>query len=604
MNSKENIINRMYKHAMSYLGIKKIENLDPLIKLLLEGLASELFSISQEIEEGNRRMLDKIARILIPDLSICHMPAHGIVHMRSQRSRHMITTETGVFCESTHERKSNAVTFYPVKDTTIHAGDVRRILHLGNIYEIDENMTKNHIAHSYLPKTEPIIRILWIGVDLASNLDNMDTLTFFFNLPARKDRQKLYSLLSYAKWSIEGVPLICKPDLLYNIGTHDIFEIYDTDITIRKDILACYANQFYSVGWNRSLDEVERRYLPAELEDVYPEELCREQKQKLYWFKMELPLQFDTDAIEGMEIYINAVVVENKYLNTLTAETGNPATIIPLELKPGHHFLSVSEVSDSLNRVYRSIPRVTEENREEGVYTIKHGGCERLNSSELKDSLYRQMNLIYDHSALLPTANKNMLVTQMSQIHEIFESINKIFSKIDATVAPHSYLIVDALKNTDILYVSYWTTLCEAANNILSGTPLNLLAESAFIDNNAMFLTTTRGGKNIQKSRESLTAYKYLLTSRDRIFTEYDIIDYCRKELDGILISIDVKKGFVKSEFPQEGLIRSIDIYLKIQGDVDSSILEDLRNKLVSRSPSSFHYRIFLTDKQEIENEK
>ena len=89
MNSKENIINRMYKHAMGYLGIKKIENLDPLIKLLLEGLASELFSIAQEIENSNHRMQDKIARLLVPDLSISHMPAHGVAHIRSQRPQYL-----------------------------------------------------------------------------------------------------------------------------------------------------------------------------------------------------------------------------------------------------------------------------------------------------------------------------------------------------------------------------------------------------------------------------------------------------------------------------------------------------------------------------------
>nr|WP_044654322.1 type VI secretion system baseplate subunit TssF [Bacteroides acidifaciens] len=601
MNSKENIINRMYKHAMGYLGIKKIENLDPLIKLLLEGLASELFSIAQEMENSNHRMLDKIARLLIPDLSISHMPAHGIAHIRSQRPQYVISTKNGMFCEPTHKRNSSATTFYPVKDTPVYAGDVRRIIHMGEIYDISDAMTKNHIAHTYLPEMEPMKRTLWIGLELALNLKKTGSLTLFFNLPVRKDRQKLYSLLSYAKWSINGIPLICKPDILKNSETHDIFEIYDTETTIRKDILACYANQFYSIEWNLSAGDMERRYLPAEVEEYYPQELCREQKEKLYWFKMELPLQFDMDAIEELEIFINAVIVENKYLNTLTTDAINPTTIVPLQMKAGHYFLSVSDVTDALDRSYHSIPRITGENRKEGVYSIRHGGCERLNASELKDSLYRQMDLIYDHSALIPTADKNMFFTQVSRIHELFEAINKNFSKIDtAAIAPHSYLIVDTLKNGEIIYVSYWSTLCEAANNILSGTSLTPLADSALIDKNVMLLTTTRGGKDLQKNNGNLTAYRYLLTTRDRIFTEYDIIDYCRKELDGILTSVEVKKGFIKSEFPQEGLVRSLDIYLQTRENIDLSVLEDLKNKLTARSPSSFHYRIFLSNKQKM----
>lgn len=600
MNSKENIINRMYKHAMGYLGIKKIENLDPLIKLLLEGLASELFSIAQEIENSDHRMQDKIARLLVPDLSISHMPAHGVAHIRSQRPQYVISTKTGMSCEPAHKRNGGTTTFYPAKDTPVYAGDVRRILHMGEIYDISDAMTKNHIAHTYLPEMEPMKHTLWIGLELALNLNKTDSMTFFFNLPVRKDRQKLYTLLSYAKWSIDGTPLICKPDILKNSEIHNIFEVYDTATTIRKDILECYANQFYSIEWNPASGNMERRFLPAEVEEYYPQELCREQKEKLYWFKVELPLQFDTDAIEELEIFINAVIVENKYLNTLTTDAVNPTTIVPLQMKAGHYFLSVSDVTDALDRPYHSIPRMTGENRVEGVYSIRHGGCERLNASELKDSLYRQMDLIYDHSALIPTADKNMFFTQVSKIHELFESINKNFSRIDTAIAPHSYLIVDTLKNGEIIYVSYWSTLCEDANNILSGTPLTPLASPALIDKNVMLLTTTRGGKDIHKNNESLAAYRYLLTTRDRIFTEYDIINYCWKELDSILKSVEVKKGFIKSEFPQEGLIRTLDICLQTRENVDLSILEDLKNKLTARSPSSFHYRIFLSDKQEI----
>ena len=58
--SKEAIKTRMYRHAMNYWGIKKVENLDPLVKLLLEALSSELFGLSHEIEDSHNRMLDKI----------------------------------------------------------------------------------------------------------------------------------------------------------------------------------------------------------------------------------------------------------------------------------------------------------------------------------------------------------------------------------------------------------------------------------------------------------------------------------------------------------------------------------------------------------------
>lgn len=76
--SKEAIKTRMYRHAMNYWGIKKVENLDPLVKLLLEALSSELFGLSHEIEDSHNRMLDKIANMLTPDTLVHVHPAHGI----------------------------------------------------------------------------------------------------------------------------------------------------------------------------------------------------------------------------------------------------------------------------------------------------------------------------------------------------------------------------------------------------------------------------------------------------------------------------------------------------------------------------------------------
>lgn len=53
--SKEVIKNRMYRHAMNYWGVKKVENLDPLVKVLLEALSSEIFGLSHDIETSQHR---------------------------------------------------------------------------------------------------------------------------------------------------------------------------------------------------------------------------------------------------------------------------------------------------------------------------------------------------------------------------------------------------------------------------------------------------------------------------------------------------------------------------------------------------------------------
>ena len=83
---------------MNYWGIKKVENLDPLVKLLLEALSSELFGLSHEIEDSHNRMLDKIANMLTPDTLVHVHPAHGICHaLPNDTAKAEITRDTGFF---------------------------------------------------------------------------------------------------------------------------------------------------------------------------------------------------------------------------------------------------------------------------------------------------------------------------------------------------------------------------------------------------------------------------------------------------------------------------------------------------------------------------
>ena len=49
--SKEEIKDRMIRTALDYWNIRKVENLDPLVRLLIEALAMQLHNISDEIAD-------------------------------------------------------------------------------------------------------------------------------------------------------------------------------------------------------------------------------------------------------------------------------------------------------------------------------------------------------------------------------------------------------------------------------------------------------------------------------------------------------------------------------------------------------------------------
>ena len=79
-NSKEVIRNRMLKYALNYWNIKNAEDIDPIVKLILEALSNELFNLGNDIKDTEVRLLEKIANLLAPEFLICPHPAHAILH--------------------------------------------------------------------------------------------------------------------------------------------------------------------------------------------------------------------------------------------------------------------------------------------------------------------------------------------------------------------------------------------------------------------------------------------------------------------------------------------------------------------------------------------
>ena len=53
----------MLKHALNYWNIKNTDDLDPVVKLILEALSSELYNLGNEIKDSEVKFLIS----LVPD---------------------------------------------------------------------------------------------------------------------------------------------------------------------------------------------------------------------------------------------------------------------------------------------------------------------------------------------------------------------------------------------------------------------------------------------------------------------------------------------------------------------------------------------------------
>ena len=165
---------------------------------------------------------------------------------------------------------------------------------------------------------------------------------------------------------------------------------------------------------------------------------------------------------------------------------------------------------------------------------------------------------------------------------------------------PFNYLIVKPGSKATMLYLQYWTTLANAANNIRRGARIQQFELLKLKADSLRLMTTTVGGRDSLGATERVQAYKYGLTTKDRIVTQADLISFCYYELGNKITDVKIGKGLVVSSNPKEGFRKTVDVYLKPANELKLSteewntLLTLLESKLISRSVINSNYRLFI----------
>ena len=165
-----------------------------------------------------------------------------------------------------------------------------------------------------------------------------------------------------------------------------------------------------------------------------------------------------------------------------------------------------------------------------------------------------------------------------------------------------NYVIIEPLENAAHTYATFWVSHCTLANNIRPGTELYSQKRLQYIT----LITEITGGAEEQKQSDTILAYKYALTTRDKIISMEDVKNYCRLILKSQLKSISVKRGVMISDRPKEGFIRTVDVNITIQdyafygSNYWKSMQEILKNNIKSKAIDSVEYRVII--KEEVAN--
>lgn len=611
--SKESVKARMLQNATKVWGLKSPQSLDPFVKLLIDAFSTEVFKANNEIQTVNARILEKLAKLLTPSIYTHPVPAHAIAFTQPSDSSEILLEHTEFFfrkhitstIKSESDKQIN-IPFTPVGNVRINKVQTS-IMFVGNTcYSIDERLNKIPVAR-FQGRPEDYRKVT-IGIDISKYSQETfpKYLSIYCSNPAFEHLDFTYKLLPYITVTSNGNPLFVKEGLTYYQNTQadgyeQIFHEQSIHNKIIEDVKSIYRHKFIEVSGISSSLFSEPGKLPDNLSFVdYKEEILKHIDGKRYlWLTLEFPPQFSAEILDNFSFVLNAFPIYNRGWKKTEYSLDIMGNNIPLVTDEGEHFLYVDEVQDGDGRRYTEIPFTPNDDLKKGLYTVRKGGMERFTNRNAVDMIANVLELTRDEIAAFSLLNRDNVKGMLSEMSDKMKSMVQKVNNARRTVKQElNYVIMEPVDKTDHTYASFWITHCTLANHLRPGTELSNQLKSQLL----ILLSETIGGAEEQKGTDSIQAYKYALTTRDKIISLEDVKNYCRMMLKDELKEVRVKRGTMISNKPKEGFIRTVEVeiipnnysfYGRLYWENMANIL---RNQIILKAIDGIEYLVNVTN--------
>jgi len=608
-SSKDEISNRILKNARDYWGVKNVADFDPMVKLLIEALSTELFNVSNEVKNLENRVLDKIAQVLASDLLISALPAHAVLHATPVEETEIISGKDQFFYrkkvqDQGDEGQAVDIFFSPLKPVKLFNAEVAYMASGVSLFRFDDQNNKVFVGQT-LQGSRIENNAAYIGVRVPAGLSSCQGMNFYFDWRNYRVDSNIYDLIALSKWFSDGRPVNTALHKFYLDAEKKMrspFESRDLLNLLEADIDAVYANRFLTIEEDAELGAppVLQNY-PAEFERLFRQENLQSLSVPVLWFKVVFPAAITAAMLDELHVSVNAFPVVNKRIHDLKYRLKMMTDIIPLKLADQDHFLGVQGLTDNIGTVYTEIPYINEDRAEAGSFAIRYGGTERFDSRNAREMIDYLFELLRDEKAAFSAYGADFLDHTLKELEQNISLIERKTRMQPGSAGELlNYIIVKPVKEADIMFTEFWTTNAETGNQIRSGSRLQAF-ETAKINPGSLFLlSNSQGGRSRLSTGNRVQAFKYGLTSGDRVVTRADIVNFCFYELGDNISAVAIKKGLQNSGSVNEGFIKTTDIIItaaadnRLSPDEWESVLGTTRSKLQIRSVMNVHYRLML----------
>jgi hypothetical protein len=573
-SSKEQVKRRLRSHAVSFWGLQETDadNLDPVIDLLLSACAVEFERTAHQVYASQARILERLAELMVPEVTTNARPAHAIMHACSDVPVTTLIKENLFIVDKEVPDGNKAVvepiTFSPVINTQLFDATLICQATSNKITFYDSPLNK---GDTYFASDEEILpgTSIWLGLKIDKGINNIQGMSFFFDWKNQPEKEKFIPLLSTTQWLTEnGTTTHIKntlgqiPDKHINTDESDSMKAYE------EHIIHMYHRQFCTISSNNV--PLNFTKIPAALTSVYSEDTLSNFKNELLWLEVSFPEGVAVEVIQDIYCAVNCFPVINRNLHA-----GNrPFSLAPnlniIPLTTDEHFLSVRKVFTS-TRQYFPVNLNKLRELEDGAYSIKQSGINRFDQRDAETLLHYLYELMRDESASFKATGNYAIHSEIRGLEQCLSRLKLHLISKSTNQPSHCHLLLQT-KNSEDVWVEFWTSKGQAGNGIVAGTKAKPLSNSNIKRTSLLFVTSTFGGQNPLSEIEKVHAYRFALLTRSRIATEEDLKAACFARLGDKIKHVEIKKGFKKEVSSRSGFVKTLDIIItpsKEFADVD-----------------------------------
>lgn len=469
----------------------RISMSDPVAKMMLVALAHQADEIERKMDTSIDRLAKRFANEILMNSPYGPQPAIGLLKIGNGKEYAPYKIDDKV----TFTLKQAKCNFRTMIPSLIIPGNVIGMYADGSLHFPYEQPVKRQMGDA-LHDGE-----IWIAYEAASEIDTVEGVTFALNHPL-SSKTRIEAAIGK---QIYPVSLVVEDDLNILSDNFMLSEYW-------KQHLINHRLWLYRFGHSESDMPIVSSDMPGWLYDMFePETLSRLTARRYIWIKLS---GLDTSSIPpDSHIEFNCVPVANYDINSVKLSYTEPIKALD-NPKNGSQYLDI----------------IPEPGMAEDFFVRDFDVNQYDNDRISEDIINLYRHYVYDYYAFVDNNSLNdgavlrNLRMAMVQVSDAMSEITKTQKQFNGT-----YIIRNPHNTNQPIVIGYITTQGGRGNLLKAGTQLS----SSFAGcGEVIALTDAVGGRNkITGPIGKRELAKFIANSNDRLYSEIDIIQYCKVEL-------------------------------------------------------------------------